>query len=46
MRQIDFLLRIFTDDLSAQVETALSEIRELWLEGPEFRTRLKALRTC
>ena len=42
-RQIDVLRRIFTADLPAQVESALSEIRELRLEGPAFRTRLEAL---
>ena len=43
-RQIGVLRRIFTGDLPAQVETALSEIRDLRLEGPAFRTRLEALR--
>ena len=43
-RQIGVLRRIFTGELPAQVETALSEIRELRLEGPAFRTRLEALR--
>ena len=43
-RQIGVLRRIFTGDLPAQVESALSEIRDLRLEGPAFRTRLEALR--
>ena len=43
-RQTEVLRRIFTGDLPAQVESALSEIRELRLEGPAFRTRLEALR--
>ena len=43
-RQAEVLRRIFTGDLPAQVESALSEIRELGLEGPAFRTRLEALR--
>ena len=43
-RQIAILRRIFTGELPAQVESALSEIRDLRLEGPAFRTRLEALR--
>ena len=43
-RQIGILRRIFTGELPAQVESALSEIRDLRLEGPAFRTRLEALR--
>ena len=43
-RQIGILRRIFTGDLPAQVESALSEIRDLRLEGSAFRTRLEALR--
>ena len=44
VRQLEVLRRIFTGDLPAQVESALSEIRDLRLEGPAFRTRLEALR--
>ena len=45
-RQIGILRRMFTGKLPAQVECAqaLSEIRDLRLEGPAFRTRLEALR--
>ena len=44
VRQVDVLRRIFTGGVPAQVESALSEIRDLRLEGPAFRTRLEALR--
>ena len=44
LRQIQVLRRIFSSELPAQVESALSEIRDLRLEGPAFRTRLEALR--
>ena len=40
----EVLRRIFMGDLSPQVENALSEIRELRLEGSALRTRLEALR--
>ena len=43
-RRIEVLRRVFIGELPAQVESALSEIRELRLEGPAFRTRLEALR--
>lgn len=43
-RQISVLRRIFTGDLPAPVEAALTEIRDLRLEGPAFHTRLEALR--
>ena len=42
--QIEVLRRMFMADLSPQVENALSEIRELRLEGSALRTRLEALR--
>ena len=42
--RIEVLRRIFMGDLSPQVENALSEIRELRLEGSALRTRLEALR--
>ena len=43
-RRIDVLKRIFMGDLPQQVENALSEIRQLRLEGSVLRTRLEALR--
>ncbi len=42
--RIEVLRRIFMGDLPPQVENALSEIRELRLEGSALRTRLEALR--
>ena len=42
--RIEVLRRIFMGDLSPQVENALSEIRELRLEGSALRIRLEALR--
>ena len=42
--RIEALRRIFLADLPPQVENALSEIRELQLEGSALRTRLEALR--
>ena len=42
--RIEVLRRIYMGDLSPQVENALSEIRELRLEGSALRTRLEALR--
>ena len=44
MGRIEVLRRIFMGDLPPQVENALSEIRELRLEGSALRTRLEALR--
>ena len=43
-RQIEVLRRIFLGDVSQQVENALTEIRNLRLEGRALRTRLEALR--
>ena len=43
-RRINVLKRIFMGDLPQQVENALSEIRQLRLEGSVLRTRLEALR--
>ena len=41
---LDILRQIFTGDLSAQVESALRDVRDLGLEGRMLRNRLEALR--
>ena len=43
-RRLEALRRIFLGEVPPQVESALSEIRNLRLEGPALRTRLEALR--
>ena len=43
-RRIEILRRIFLGEVSAAVEGALGDIRNLRLEGPVFLTRLEALR--
>ena len=43
-RRIEDLRRIFLSEVSPQVEIAMSDIRNLRLEGPALRTRLEALR--
>ena len=44
VRRIDVLRQIFAGDLSAQVESALRDVRDLGLEGRMLRNRLEALR--
>ena len=44
MRRIDILRQIFAGDLSAQVESALRDVRDLGLKGRMLRHRLEALR--
>ena len=44
LSRIETLRRIFIADLPPQLESALSEIRDLRLEGSGLRTRLEALR--
>ena len=44
MNRIDTLRRIFLGTLSPQVESALSEIRSMKIEGAALVTRLEALR--
>ena len=44
MRRIDILRQIFAGDLTAQVESALRDVRDLGLEGRVLRNRLEALR--
>ena len=44
LNRIDILRRIFLSDVSPQVESALSDIRHLRLEGSILLTRLEALR--
>ena len=44
VRRIEVLRRIFLGDVPPQVEIAMSEIRDLRLEGSALRTRLEALR--
>ena len=44
VRRIDVLRQIFADDLPAQVESALRDVRDLGLEGPMLRHRLESLR--
>ena len=43
-QRIHALRRIFLDDVSLSVESALAEIRNLGLEGEQLRRRLEALR--